>query len=73
MANEQDLKIIQDLGIHGWSLAPNDCPRMVARNLYGTLIEADTWGKDRIHLVYPTDIEGINRAIWDRLKRAAVQ
>ena len=72
VTNQRDFTILQGKRVACQTLADDDCPNTIARNLYRTMIEADSLGKERMHLVFPHEPMGINRATIDRIKRACV-
>ena len=72
VTNQRDFKILQEKRVICQTLADDDCPNTIARNLYRTMIEADSLGRERMHLVFPHAPTGINRATLDRIKRACV-
>ena len=72
VTNQKDLKYLQEKGIKARSLAHDNCPTTIARNLYRMLIELDSMGLPKMHLVFPMKSSGVNRAILDRLTRAAL-
>jgi L-threonylcarbamoyladenylate synthase len=45
----------------------------IARNLYNVLIQADKKKRRRLHLVFSYSPRGLNRAVLDRLTKAAVR
>ena len=45
----------------------------IAHNLYSVLIEADKKKSRRLHLIFSQKPEGQNRAVFDRLNKAAVR
>jgi len=45
----------------------------IAQNLYSVLIEADKKKSRRLHLIFSQKPEGQNRAVFDRLNKAAVR
>ena len=45
----------------------------IAHNLYGVLIEADKKKSRRLHLIFSQKPEGKNRAVFDRINKAAVR
>ena len=72
VTNQRDLEILKEKRVVCQALADDDCPNTIARNLYRTMIEADSLGRERMHLVFPHAPTGINRATLDRIKRACV-
>ena len=52
-------------------LSVNGCPHEIAQNLYAALIEQDSRKANRMHLIFSGESTGVNRAILDRLQRAA--
>jgi len=72
VTHERDFKFLQGKRVVCHTLADDNCPNTIARNLYRTLIEADNLGKERMHLIFPHAPTGINRATLDRIKRACI-
>ena len=71
VTNKKDLRTLQEKGINARALADNDCGTTIAQNLYRNLIDADKLELSNLHLIFALESSGVNRAIIDRLRRAA--
>lgn len=65
--------IIQERGFSCLALSISGNGEEIAHNLYSVLIEADKKKCRRLHLIFSQKPKGQNRAVFDRLNKAAVR
>ena len=69
----EERNVIEQKDFSCLALSISGSEREIARNLYGVLTQADKKKRRRLHLVFSHSPKGLNRAVLDRLTKAAVQ
>ena len=69
----EERNVIEQKDFSCLALSISGSEREIARNLYSVLIQADKKKRRRLHLVFSHSPKGLNRAVLDRLTKAAVQ
>ena len=69
----EEKNIIQQKDFSCLALSISGNGEEIAHNLYSVLIEADKKKSRRLHLIFSQKPEGQNRAVFDRLNKAAVR
>ena len=69
----QERNMIERKDFYCMALSTSGNGEEIAHNLYSVLIKADKKKSRRMHLVFSQNPKGQNRAVFDRLEKAAVQ
>lgn len=73
VCSAEEKYIIQQRGFSCLALSISGNGEEIAHNLYSVLIEADKKKCRRLHLIFSQKPKGQNRAVFDRLNKAAVR
>lgn len=73
VCSAEEKYIIQQRGFSCLALSISGNGEEIAHNLYSVLIEADKRKCRRLHLIFSQKPKGQNRAVFDRLNKAAVR